>query len=116
MKASHDQELHENENRIIKAMEHEIDADSKNMNQWLFPGESEKEFIDLSFYYPVVIYQGELKAIRISKDSAQTKDDLIIENCDHIQYNPEFFSFYDNEVISYHIDIITEKYLLSTWN
>jgi len=36
---------------------------------------------------------------------------LIIKKCDHIQYNPEFYSFYENEVISYHIDIITEKYL-----
>jgi len=110
-KASHDQELHDTEVRIIKAMEHEIDDDFKNMNQWLLPEETEKEFIDLSLYYPLVIYQGELNTIRIDNNSAQTKDDLIISKCEHIQYNPEFFSFYDDEVISYHIDIITEKYL-----
>ena len=109
--ASHDQKLHETENRIVKAMEHEIETDYKNMSQWLLPGEVEKEFIDLSLYYPLVIYQGELKSIRIKKDSVQSKDDLIIEECQHIQYNPEFYSFYDGEVISYHIDIITEKYL-----
>jgi hypothetical protein len=109
--ASHDQQLHETENRIVKAMEHEIEVDYKNMTQWLSPEESEKEFIDLSLYYPLVIYQGELKAIRINKNNLQTKDDLIIEECQHIQYNPEFYSFYENEVISYHVDIITEKYL-----
>jgi len=109
--ASHDHELHDTENRIVKAMEHEIEVDFKNMTQWLLPEESETEFIDLSLYYPLVIYQGELKAIRIGNNNMQTKDDLIISDCDHIQYNPEFFSFYNDEVISYHIDIITEKYL-----
>lgn len=109
--ASHDQELRDTENRIIKAMEYEIDVDFKNMSQWLFPEESEKEFIDLSFYYPLVIYQGELKAIRLNNNSAKTKDDLIISDCEHIQYNPEFYSHYNDEVISYHVDIITEKHL-----
>lgn len=109
--ASHDSGLHETELRIVKAMEHEIDNDFKNMSQWLFPEEPEQEFIDLSFYYPLVIYQGELKAIRMKKNSLQSKDDLIIEDCQHIQYNPEFYSFYDGAVISYHLDIITEQFL-----
>ena len=109
--ASHDQELRDTENRIVKAMEYEIEVDFKNMSQWLLTEESENEFIDLSLYYPVVIYQGELKAIRINKNNVQTKGDLIITDCEHIQYNPEFYSFYNGEVISYHEDIITEKYL-----
>jgi len=110
-KASHEEELHETERTLTKALENEIDDDFKNMSQWFVPEETEKEFIDLSLYYPLVIYQGEINAVYIDKNGQQTKDDLIIKKCDHIQYNAEFFSYYENEVISYHIDVISEKYL-----
>ena len=110
-KASHDVELHDYERTLTKALESEIDDDFRNMSQWFVPEEPEREFIDLSLYYPLVIYQGEINTVRIDKNSAQTKDNLIIEKCDHIQYNAEFFSYYDNEVISYHMDIISENYL-----
>ncbi len=65
----------------------------------------------MSLYYPLVIYQGEINTVYVNKNGQQTKDDLIIKKCDHVQYNPEFYSFYENEVISYHIDVISEKYL-----
>ncbi len=83
------------------------------MSQWFVPGEMEKEFIDLSFYYPVVIFQGDIYAAYVGKDDLPEKNDLILKKCDHVQYNPELFSFYDNEVISYYMDVISEKYLLS---
>ena len=111
--ASHGGDLHETERTLTKALENEIDNDFTNMSQWFAPGAPEKEFIDLSFYYPVVIYQGEMNAIYAGKNDPSSKDDLIIKKCDHIQYNPEFYSFYDKEVISYHIDVISEKYLPS---
>jgi hypothetical protein len=111
--ASHGEDLHETERTLTKALENEIDNDYKNMTQWFDPGEIEKEFTDLSFYYPLVIYQGEIEAVYVGKNDELNKNDLIIKPCDHIQYNPEFYSFYNNEVISYHIDVITEKYLPS---
>ena len=105
--ASHGEELYETFRTLTKALEQEIDDDFKNMSQWFIPEEKEKEFIDLSFYYPVVIFQGDIYAAYIGKD------DLTFKKCEHVQYNPEFFSFYENEVISYHVDVISEKYLLS---
>lgn len=109
--ASHSEDLHETERTLTKALENEIDDDFKNMNRWFTTGEAEKEFIDLSFYYPLIIYQGEINAVHLGRNDTLNKDDLSIQKCEHIQYNPEFYSFYDKEVISYHIDVITEKYL-----
>ncbi len=111
--ASHGEDLHETERTLTKALENEVDDDFKNMSQWFVPRETEKEFIDLSFYYPVVIYQGEINAIYVGNNDSPSKDDLIIKKCDHVQYNPEFYSFYDKEVINYHVDVISEKYLPS---
>ena len=110
-KASHGEDLHERERTLTKALENAIDDDFNNMSQWFVQGENEKDFIDLSFYYPLLIYQGEINAVHLDNKEATINDDLIIENCNHIQYNPEFYSFYDKEVISYHIDIITEAFL-----
>jgi hypothetical protein len=66
-----------------------------------------QEFVDLSFYYPVIIFQGDLFAAHIENNNP------VLKKCEHIQYNPEFFSFYDNEVINYHVDVISEEYLPS---
>jgi len=94
---------------LTKALESEIDSDFKNMSEWLAPGESEKDFIDLSFYYPLVIYKGELYGVTTKGKTVSANDS---ERLDHIQYNPELYSFYNKEVISYHMDIISENYLL----
>ena len=109
--ASHNEDLNDIERTLAKVLECEIDDDFKNMSQWFLPKETERDFIDLSFYYPVLVIQGEINAVHVADKDTTTNDDLIIENCDHIQYNPEFYSFYDNEVISYHIDVVTESYL-----
>jgi hypothetical protein len=96
---------------LTKALESEVDNDFKNMSEWLSPEELGKEFIDLSFYYPLVIYKGE---INVTSVAGKTGSDnyLIPGKLNHIQYNPELYSFYNNEVISYHMDIISENYLL----
>ncbi len=94
-------------------MENTIDDDYKHMSQWFGPEDLGKEFIDLSFYYALVIYQGDIDAIIVKKNDSPNKDDLNIKSCEHIQYNPEYYSVYEGEVISYHIDIITEKYLVA---
>jgi len=110
-KADHDTELNDIYKKLTKAMESEIEDDFKIMSQWLQPSELGEEFIDLSIYYPIVIYQGGIDSIRMNNIDNPQKEDIIIENRDHIQFNPEYYSYYDKEVISYHIDIITEKYL-----
>jgi len=109
--ASYGEDTYDTFKKTLKALEYEIDQDFKCMSQWFSPRETEREFIDLSFYYPVAIFQGDIYAGHIVKDEPQSKHDLALNPREHIQFNPYFFSFYDNEVISYHIDIISEKYL-----
>jgi hypothetical protein len=109
--ASHGEELHDTERTLTKALENEVNDDFKNMSQWLVPAEIGKKFIDLSFYYPVVIYQGDVETIYVRNNDAPSRNDLIIKKCDHVQYNAEFYSFYYKEVISYHVDVVSESYL-----
>ena len=105
-KANYSDELYKIFRKLTKALEYEIDEDFKNMGQW-FVAEETRGFTDLSFYYPVVIFPGDIYAAYI-KDN-----DLTFKKCEHVQFNPELFSSHDNEVISYHIDVISEKYLPS---
>jgi hypothetical protein len=111
--ASHSDELHETFRTLIKGLEQEIDSDYRNMAEWMVPQEMDKEFVDLSFYYPVIIFQDDIYALSVGKKDISEKSELPLTPCPHIQYNPEFFSFYDNEVISYHLDVISESYLPS---
>lgn len=90
---------------LIKALEFEINEDFKNMNQWFVGEETESAFIDLSFYYPVLVFQGDIYAAYIEKN------DLTLRKSEHIQMNTELFSRYDKDVISYHIDVICAEYL-----
>jgi hypothetical protein len=110
---SYGEKLYEIFRTLTKALEQEIDNDFRNMSQWLVPEEMEREYIDLSFYYPVVIFQGDIYAVSVGKNDLPEKNELTLKKCDHVQYNPEFFSFYNNEVISYHMDVISEEYLSS---
>ena len=95
---------------LTKALESEIDNDFKNMSEWLIPEELGKEFIDLSFYYPLVIYKGEIYGTSVTGKTGSANN-LIPKKLNHIQYNPELYSFYYDEVTSYHVDIISEGYL-----
>lgn len=106
-KANYSDELYKIFNKLTKALEYEIDEDFKNMSQWFVPEETEREFTDLSFHYPVVVFPSYIYAAYI-KDN-----DLTFEKCEHVQFNPELFSFRDKEVISYHMDVISENYLRS---
>jgi len=36
---------------------------------------------------------------------------VTFNKCEHIQSNPEYYSFYHNKVIYYHLDVITEAFL-----
>ena len=44
----------------------------------MYLGKLRKDFIDLSFYYPVLIYQGEINAVHVVNKDPTTDDDLII--------------------------------------
>ena len=107
--ALHSDESNDIFRTLAKTLEQEINADFNNMKQWFVPEEMEKEFIDLSFYYPVLILQGDIYSAHIGEGEGHNS--LNFKKCNHVQYNPEFYSIDDNEVISYHIDIITEKFL-----
>jgi hypothetical protein len=109
--ANQGEELYEIFRTVTKALEQEIDSDYKNMKLWLDPEEKEKEFIDLSFYYPTVIFQGDIYSTHVDKNQKPEKHQLIFNKSQHIQYNPEFYSFYHNRVIYYHLDVITEAFL-----
>lgn len=107
--ALHSDESNDIFRTLAKTLEQEINADFNNMKQWFVPEEMEKEFIDLSFYYPVLILQGDIYSAHI--EGSEEHNSLNFKKCDHVQYNPEYYSTDDNEVISYHLDIITEKFL-----
>lgn len=107
-KANYNEELYNIFIKLTKALEYEITEDFKNMAQWFVAEETEDEFTDLSFYYPVVIFPNDIYAAYITE-----KDDLTFKKCEHVQFNPELFSSHDNEVISYHMDVISEEYLPS---
>lgn len=104
--AHHTDEQRDTFTSLIKALEFEINEDFKN---WSMEDDTKKEFVDLSFYYPLVIFGGDIY-------SAHIEDELSLEKREHVQLNIEFFSFYDNDVISYHMDVISEKYLPSYLN
>jgi hypothetical protein len=88
---------------VLKALEFEIDEDFK---LWSMDDKQKKEYIDLSFYYPVVIFQGDIYAAHIEHE-------LNLKKCEHVQLNLEFFSFHENDIISYHMDVICAEYLPS---
>jgi hypothetical protein len=104
-KANHGGDLHSTFVKMSKALEYKIDQDFGYMGQWFLPGERETEFMDLSFYYPVVIYRGDLYVYFADKAKMGT--------CEHVQFNPEFFSTANNEILSYHIDVISQAGLKS---
>jgi len=93
--------------KLTKALEYEVNEDFKNMGQGFAAGE--KDFIDLSFYYPVVICKGEIYSAHVRNNSSDVK----LKKSKHIQYSPEYNSLYQKEIVSYQIDVITEDYLPS---
>jgi hypothetical protein len=102
--ANYGADLYDTFKTLMMALEFVIDDDFKNISQWI-TAHKDNKFMDLSFYYPVVIYQGEIFLGHVSGD------DVKIKPRQHIQFNPEFYSRYHNEVISYHIDVISYDYL-----
>jgi hypothetical protein len=103
--ASHNEEHHDTFNDLIKALEFEISEDFRN---WFIDERIEREFVDLSYYYPVLIIQGGFYLALVEKNELP-----ILTEYDHIQYSTEVFSHYYQDVISYQIDVISEKYLPS---
>lgn len=101
--AHHTEDLRDTFTSLFKSLEFEIDEDFR---LWRIDDKLKKEFVDLSFYYPVAIFQGAIYA-------AHMEDELNLRPCEHIQLNLEFFSFHANDVISYHMDVICAEYLQS---
>ena len=71
----------------------------RHFQSWTF---GDNEPINIEFYYPIVVLQGELLDIRASKTS------LKVVKTDHIQYRRA--AIVGNEETQYQIDVITERY------
>jgi len=96
--------LYDTGNKHIKALEYEIEEDFRNMGQWVSDEDITGEFMDLSFYYPLMIVDADMYTYSQYSDEP-------LKKCVHVQYNPEYISLNSNSVISYHLDIISEKHI-----
>lgn len=87
---------------IIQAIESEI---TKNWECYEIPKNVEKEKVNLSIFYPLLILQGDI----YSCDLKNNKINLCKTN--HIQYRKSTYTLENKRQIDYQIDIITESYL-----
>lgn len=100
--ALHNEEQHDTFNKIINVLEFET---AKHFDGWYLPKDISEEDINIQIYYPVVILQGPLY-------SAETRNEkIILRKANHVQLRKELFLPRINEVETYQIDIITERYL-----
>jgi hypothetical protein len=97
--AFHSEDNHDAFNSAINAMNHYVELET-DLHQ-----SSSVDVIDLSFYFPVVVFQGELLEVIPDKGS------VTINAVDHIQYRRTVAV--DKEYFYYPIDVITEKFLLA---
>lgn len=100
--ALHVEEQHGTLNSLIKALEYEIDHHFRNFT---LPPKGEEEGVNIQIYYPLLILQGDLYSAQLSNNR------LVLKKSNHIQFRKELFLPMKNEVETYQIDVITEKYL-----
>lgn len=100
--ALHSDNQHNTFNSLIKVVEYRI---SEHYEGWVLPDECVKESINIQIYYPLVILQGDLYTASLKNNT------LSLLKATHIQFRKEFFLPRVNEVKTYQINVITEKYL-----
>lgn len=100
--AFHSDEQHDTLNSIINILEYEI---AKHYDNWSLPEKDEIEKVNIQIYYPLIIVQGDLYAASLQNNR------LNIRKNNHIQFRRGLFLPYTNEVETYQIDIINERYL-----
>lgn len=100
--ALHDEEHHDTFNSLIKALDYEI---AKHFDNWQPPDKSDEEDVNIQIYYPLIILQGELFTVELRRKG------LTLNKAKHIHFRKEIFSARNNEVETYQIGVISEKYL-----
>jgi hypothetical protein len=100
----HSDEQHDTFNKLIKAVNYEID---KHFGSWHLPDKAEEEPVNVQVYYPLVILQGDLFCASLKNNR------LILKKSNHIQFRKQFISSNKNEAETYQIDVIVESYLPS---
>jgi hypothetical protein len=100
--ACHPDELHSAFASLISATSHAV---SRHYRNWSPPEETKSEPMNLTFFYPVMIFSGDLYAC------SQKSGKLHFSKCDHIQFRkPVPYVEHDE---TYQIDVIRESYLPS---
>jgi hypothetical protein len=98
--ASHSETQHGTFSSLIKCLDHKI---STHHAGYFLPSEDQKERLNLQFYYPLIVLQGDLY------EAYELDGVLQLEEKDHIQFRKQLVKTDDSE--SYQIDVIREKYL-----
>jgi hypothetical protein len=101
--AFHSEEQHGTFDSIIKDLEYEI---AKHFDGWVLPDKTEEEMVNIQIYYPLLILQSGLYCGSLKNNR------LALTKSKHVQFRKEFFLPRTNEVNTYQIDVISEKYLL----
>lgn len=100
--AQHPEDQHNSLVDLIYALEARIDEYYENYS---LPGKNDKDQINIEFYLPVLVLQGDLLLAN------QTKNGLRIKKADYIKYKKEYF--FKGKRNTYVIDVVTEKYFTS---
>jgi len=100
--ALHNEEQHDTFNSLIKALNYEIE---EHYDGWIPADKVREEDVNIQVYYPLVILQGPLYSATLRNNR------LTLRKAQHIQFRKEFFLPSINEVETYQIDVISEKYL-----
>lgn len=95
--ALHEGSHFESFRKLMDVIEYHID---KHYDDWSFS--DEKENLNLTFYYPVLVVQGELL------EATPTTRTVSIKKSNHLQF--QCSSIRNNREIGYQIDIVQEKY------
>lgn len=94
--ASHDDAHFDAFKKVCAAVEHYIDAQFRG---WVFDG---RENINVEFYYPVVVFQGQLVEVRLGRKA------LALTRTDHIQFRRS--AFVGGEEADYQVNVVTERF------
>jgi hypothetical protein len=98
--AMHSESHHHTFTSIINALEAATDD---HYSSWRMPVEGEQEPINIQFYYPLLVLQGDLYLAQL------TKSGLILEAKSHVQYRREVWSAKRRDI--YQIDVIRENFM-----
>jgi hypothetical protein len=97
---------HDSQHQTFSSLTNAVDADIEQLYQKFRPADDpDEETINLNFYYPLLVLQGELYIVREDDDSA----DLDLRSASHVQYIREIWTSQKRE--TYQIDVIQEQFL-----